>query len=159
MSTRIVELGYSRGKLHVVISKEYQQFFTCQKVGLLACSQGIRIRPGGKNATLGENNSERYPAWRFVYTRCQFRPPVDFAQVPVHVEELADGMLLAKWPEPDMIKPPRRSLHKRRGKLDYDTAHALVMELVKNDQSTFEAVMAMADDFIQCLEILRGEEQ
>lgn len=156
--TRIVELGYSNGKVIAIISKEYEQFAKCQKVGLLATSKGIQIRPGGSSASISPNTASRYPSWRFTFARCQFRPQKDFSQVPVHVEELPGGMLLAKWPEEDMIKPPRKGKHRRRERLDYDTAHALLLDLVGGDQSTFDAMVAMADDFIHCLEIIRGEE-
>lgn len=157
-TTRIIEMGFAKGKVHVVISREFEQFLTCQKVGLLASRDGLRIRPGGKSATLGEGNMRRYPAWRFVYSRCQWLPKVEFAQVPVHFDEYPDGTLLAKWPEVDMIKPPRSGTVKRREKLDYATARGLLMELVGNDETLFEAMVAMADDFIHCLEIIRGEE-
>jgi len=158
MTTRIVEMGYSKGRLSVIISREYEQFATCQKVGLVATKDGITIRPGGSSASISANMASRYPSWRFVFTRCQFRPKVEFAQVPVHVEELPNGWLLAKWPEADMIKPPRRAGGKRREKLDFETARGLLLDLCGGDESRFEALVCMADDFIHCLELVRGEE-
>lgn len=154
MQHDLIEMGFSNGRINLLLSKQFDQFALMQMCGILCTSEGIRIRVGGRSHRLSDNDACRYPSWRLAITRPQFKPPVEFSQVPVHHKWLSPTELFAFWPEPDMIKPPRKRLAPKRSKVTMDSAREFIMELVRNDPDAFDDAIACANEIIECLEVL-----
>lgn len=157
-SDPLIELGYAKGRVILIIDSRFTQFDARRMAGLLADSRGINIRPKGTSHRLSPNVGSRYESWRTCMTKAQWLPPQEFSQIPVHYDLKDDGSIFAYWPEPDMIKPPRRRNGKRHKKCDADTARAILLDIMGNNQAAYDTLIAMHEEVTECLEVLCGQE-